>query len=93
MRTEIECVVIIKGNVEEPFWKYTSKEVHRNCPKTLGLDEGLAAPTSNMSFKMHVVHSHINTYPENLCVISDEPGEQFHQKDDIKVDGINTCSF
>ncbi|GBN39590.1 hypothetical protein AVEN_138662-1 [Araneus ventricosus] len=33
----------------------------------------------NMSLKLHVLDSHLNFFPQNLCAISDEHGERFHQ--------------
>ena len=35
-----------------------------------------------MSIKMHYLFSHIDRFSENLCAMSDEQGERFHQ--DIK---------
>ena len=35
-----------------------------------------------MSLKVHVRHSHLDYFPENLCAVSKEVGERFHQ--DIK---------
>ena len=36
-----------------------------------------------MSLKMHLLHSHLAFFPENLGAVSDEQGECFHQ--DIQV--------
>lgn len=69
MRIEIGCVVIIKGNVEEHSCTLTKKYTEI-VQKLLDSYEGSAAPTSNLSFKMPFLYSHINTYPENLCVVS-----------------------
>ena len=33
----------------------------------------------NMSIKMHYLFSHMDWFPENLCSMSDEQGERFHQ--------------
>ena len=33
----------------------------------------------NMSIKMHYLFSHMDRFPENLCSMSDEQGESFHQ--------------
>ncbi|GBO14967.1 hypothetical protein AVEN_173025-1 [Araneus ventricosus] len=33
----------------------------------------------NMSLKVLYLHSHLNFFPENLCTVSDEHGERFHQ--------------
>jgi hypothetical protein len=33
----------------------------------------------NMSLKVHFLDSHIDFFPENLGVVSDEHGERFHQ--------------
>ena len=35
-----------------------------------------------MSFKLHFLKSHLDYFPENLGVVSEEQGERFHQ--DIK---------
>lgn len=35
-----------------------------------------------MSYKIHLLHSHLDFFPENLGAVSDEIGERFHQ--DIK---------
>ncbi len=32
-----------------------------------------------MSKKVHFLNSHLDKFPENLCDISDEQGERFHQ--------------
>ena len=37
----------------------------------------------NMSLKVHVLHSHLDFFAENLGDVSDEHGERFHQ--DISV--------
>ena len=36
-----------------------------------------------MSIKLHYLHSHLDTFPDNLGEVSEEQGERFHQ--DIKV--------
>ena len=33
----------------------------------------------NMSLKIHFLESHLDFFPENLGVVSDENGERFHQ--------------
>ncbi|GBO03679.1 hypothetical protein AVEN_199399-1 [Araneus ventricosus] len=33
----------------------------------------------NMSFKIHLLHSHLEFFPENFGSASDEHGERFHQ--------------
>jgi hypothetical protein len=33
----------------------------------------------NMSLKVHFLHSHLDFFPENLGMVSDEQGERFHQ--------------
>ncbi|KAK4327299.1 hypothetical protein Pmani_002240 [Petrolisthes manimaculis] len=33
----------------------------------------------NMSVKLHFLYSHLDRFPENLGVVSDEQGERFHQ--------------
>lgn len=33
-----------------------------------------------MSLKIHFLHSHLNFFPENLGMESDEHGERFHQQ-------------
>lgn len=38
---------------------------------------------ANMSIKVHFLHSHLDSFPENLGDYSEEQGERFHQ--DIKV--------
>ena len=35
-----------------------------------------------MFLKIHLLHSHLDFFPANLCAVSDEHGERFHQ--DIK---------
>jgi len=35
-----------------------------------------------MSFKVHILKSHLNYFPENLGVVSEKHSERFHQ--DIK---------
>ena len=32
-----------------------------------------------MSLKIHFLHSHLEFFPENLGMVSDEQGERFHQ--------------
>ena len=34
---------------------------------------------ANMSFKLHILHSHLAYFPENLGDVSNEQGELFHQ--------------
>ena len=36
-----------------------------------------------MSVKLHYLYSHLDRFPENLVVVSDEQGERFHQ--DLKI--------
>src|SRR5688572_17011034 len=33
----------------------------------------------NMSLKMHFLHSHLDFFPDNCGMVSDEHGERFHQ--------------
>lgn len=33
----------------------------------------------NMSLKIHMMHSHLDFFPENMGAVSDEHGERFHQ--------------
>jgi len=33
----------------------------------------------NMSLKIHLLHSHLDFFPENCGAVSDEHGESFHQ--------------
>ena len=33
----------------------------------------------NMSLKIHMMHFHLDFYPENIEAVSDEHGERFHQ--------------
>jgi len=33
----------------------------------------------NMSLKIHFLHSHLDSFPENCGAVSDEHGEHFHQ--------------
>ena len=33
----------------------------------------------NMCFKIHFLHQHLNHFQENLCKLSDQHGERFHQ--------------
>ena len=33
----------------------------------------------NMSLKIHILHSHLDFFPENLGAVSDEDGGKFHQ--------------
>ena len=37
----------------------------------------------NMSVKVHYLHNHLHTFPDNLGAVSDEQGERFHK--DISV--------
>lgn len=37
----------------------------------------------NMSVKVHYLHSHLDSFPENLGDLDEEQGERFHQ--DIKI--------
>ena len=34
---------------------------------------------SNMSIKVHFLHSHLDAFPENLGDVSDDQSERFHQ--------------
>ena len=34
----------------------------------------------NMSLKIHLMHSHLDFFPQNLGAVSDEHGERFHQE-------------
>ena len=33
----------------------------------------------NMSLKVHILHSHLDLFPENMGAVSDKHGESFHQ--------------
>ena len=33
----------------------------------------------NMSIKVHLLHSHLGRFPENLGYVGDEQGKRFHQ--------------
>ena len=33
----------------------------------------------NISLKIHILHFHLDFFPENLGAVSDEHGERFHQ--------------
>lgn len=35
---------------------------------------------AHMSLKMYFIHSHLDSFPENLGDVSDEHGERFHQE-------------
>jgi len=35
---------------------------------------------SNMFLKMHMIHSHLDFFPNNPEMVSDEHGERFHQE-------------
>jgi len=34
----------------------------------------------NMSLKIHMLHSHLDFFPDNCGMVSDEHGERFHQE-------------
>jgi hypothetical protein len=34
----------------------------------------------SMSLKIHRLHSHLNFFPDNCDIVSDEHGENFHQE-------------
>jgi len=44
-----------------------------------GLLTSYKATGCNMSLKIHFLESHLDFFPENLCEVSDEQGERFHQ--------------
>ncbi|GFV68945.1 uncharacterized protein TNCV_2954101 [Trichonephila clavipes] len=60
------------GNKKDSNYKALVAELLQNY-KILGC---------NMSVKVHLLHLHLDYYPENIGVVSEEPGERFHQ--DIK---------
>lgn len=61
------------GNTKSENYKEVVSEM-LECFRKLG---------SNMSVKLHFLHSHIDKFPENLGDYSEEQGERFHQ--DIKL--------
>jgi len=34
----------------------------------------------NVSLKIHMLHSHLDFFPDNCAMVSDEHGERFHRK-------------
>jgi len=34
----------------------------------------------NISLKIHILHSHLDFFPDNCGMVSDENGERFHQE-------------
>ncbi|GFT08578.1 uncharacterized protein TNCV_661581 [Trichonephila clavipes] len=60
------------GNKKDPRYKALVAEMLQNY-KIL---------CCNMSIKVHLLHSHLDYFPENLGAVSEEQGERFHQ--DIK---------
>ncbi|GBM05121.1 hypothetical protein AVEN_197689-1 [Araneus ventricosus] len=60
------------GNKKDPNYKSIEEEMIKNF-KILGC---------SMNLKVHFLDSHLDYFPENLCAVSEEQGEVFHQ--DIK---------
>jgi hypothetical protein len=42
----------------------------------------------NMSSKIHILHSHLDYFPDNCGMVSDEHGELFHQEISTMKKGI-----
>lgn len=57
------------GNVRDPNYRQIVADMLENFGE-IG---------TNLTLKMHFLKSHINFFPENLGVFSDEQGERFHQ--------------
>jgi hypothetical protein len=64
------------GNVKDPYYKEIVDNVLEKL-RVLG---------SNMSLKLHFLHSHLDYFQENIGFLSEEQGERFHQdlKDDTR---------
>uniref|UniRef100_A0A2H1VH01 SFRICE_031576 n=1 Tax=Spodoptera frugiperda TaxID=7108 RepID=A0A2H1VH01_SPOFR len=68
----IEVIDDLLGNIKSSNYKEIVAKMLQNYKK-LGC---------NMSVKLHFLDSHVDYFPENLGIVSEEQGERFHQ--DIK---------
>ncbi|GBN25263.1 hypothetical protein AVEN_272262-1 [Araneus ventricosus] len=59
----------IFGNTKDPLYKTIVQRMLT----------AYEAQGCKMSLKVHFLHSHIDCFPENLGVYSEEQGERFHQ--------------
>jgi hypothetical protein len=51
-----------------------------NCKELVeGLLNTYQTMGCNMSLKIHLLHSHVDFFPPNLSIVSDEHGEGLHQ--------------
>jgi hypothetical protein len=64
-----EVIAKFLGNFKDPQYKQTVKTML----------EKLQALGCNKSLKFHVLHSHLDNFPENLQALSKEQDERFHQ--------------
>ena len=62
-------VKLFLGNKRAQNYEELVNNLLQNCQK-LG---------SNMSLKIHFLHSHLDFFPDNFGAVSDEHGERFHQ--------------
>ena len=62
-------VTLFLGNVKSPDYQQLVERLLKTYK----------AQKCNMSLKIHMLHSHIDDFPENLGDVSDEHGERFLQ--------------
>ena len=65
------------GNISAENYKELIEDMLSLCHK-LGC---------NMSLKIHLLHSHLDFFPDNCGMFSDEHGERFHQEIGEKISG------
>lgn len=78
--TERDAWVAFKSVVDNFLGNYKSADYVNVVQKCIRAYKQLGC---NMSLKIHLLHSHLDFFPENLGSVSDEHGERFHQ--DISV--------
>jgi len=56
-----------------------SEKSENNSEIVQGLISSYIAAGCNMSLKLHILHSYLDLFLENIGTVSDEGGESFHQ--------------
>ena len=70
-RTWLSVKAVIKnflGNTKSRNHKHLIDDMLQNFQKM----------KVNMSLKIHIMHSHLDFFPENMGAVSDKHGERFH---------------
>lgn len=73
---ELEAWEAFKWSCENFLGNHKSPTYREGVQRLIDSYQNLGC---RMSLKMHFLHSHVDYFPENLGMVSDEQGERFHQ--------------